>query len=186
MIWWILELSLSPSLPLHSRSRPRPRPHPLPRHRFRSRYCSLPRSRSRSLVPFPGAWVSAWHIVLEQGSCLTTGPASCLQSSLTVGRDGRDGVACGMAKPVVKQKKLPPETHCFYPLHQIPGLVEVFLRLVLHPSSGQLLNKGLHLWVSLTARQHCKTKKGVGSGERVPILVVLALDCVGEIFSCEA
>ena len=75
----------------------------------------------------------------------------------------------------------------------------MFLRIVLHSSDGQLLNKGLHLWTSLTKSRPINIhitvivtviakggREVVRSGERATILVVLPLDGVWEFFPCAA
>ena len=61
-------------------------------------------------------------------------------------------------------------------------LVGVYLRPVLYPSNGKLLDEGMHISASLTTRRHSERKEGVGSKERTLILVFLPLDCVGEVF----
>ena len=66
------------------------------------------------------------------------------------------------------------------------ALVRLHLHPVLYPSCDELLNESMHVWASLTTSQHRERKKGVGSGERAPILVFLAFDCVGVVFSCRA
>ena len=156
-----------PSLPLptpspsrfcpHSHSRPRfrsrlrlmfplPSPFPfppLPRHRPHPRRCSL--------FPVPGIWFS--HNVLARAPGLATLAAGCLQASSPV---CRDGVACGMTEPVVKEKKMPPETSLSLPLHQVPKLVGLYIRTVLHPFDGQIFSNGLNLWTSLAQIDQAK------------------------------
>ena len=53
------------------------------------------------------------------------------------------------------------------------------LRPVLHPSDGELLDEGMHILADLVTSRHSERKEGVGSGERVFLL----LDCIGEVFS---
>ena len=54
---------------------------------------------------------------------------------------------------------------------------------MLYPSDGDLLDEGTHFGANLTIRRYSERKEGVGSGERVPILDFLPLDCDGEVFS---
>ena len=44
----------------------------------------------------------------------------------------------------------------------------------------------MHILASLATRRHSERKEGVGSWERALMLVLLPLDCVGEVFSCMA
>ena len=53
---------------------------------------------------------------------------------------------------------------------------------MLYTSDGELLDDGMHVRANVTTCRHSERKEGVGSGERVPILVFLPLDCVGEVF----
>ena len=45
------------------------------------------------------------------------------------------------------------------------------------------LYEDVHVWINFATRRHSKRMEGVGSGERVPILLFVPLDCVGEVFS---
>ena len=53
------------------------------------------------------------------------------------------------------------------------GLVSVYLQPVFYPSDDERLNEGMSMWASLTVRRHNERKEGVGSVERVPMLVFL-------------
>ena len=64
-----------------------------------------------------------------------------------------------------------PKTCYFGPLRQMLRLVAAFLRPVLYPSDGELLDEGMHVWANLTTSQHNERKEEVDSGERAPILV---------------
>lgn len=54
----------------------------------------------------------------------------------------------------------------------------VGLETVIHSSNDWLLDGGI--------LQDSMRKEGIGRGERVPILVVLLFDCVGDLFSVGA
>ena len=54
---------------------------------------------------------------------------------------------------------------------------------MLYPSDGEFSNGDMSIYDSLTTGRHSKRKEGVGSGERALMLVLLPLDCVGEVFS---
>ena len=90
-----------------------------------------------------------------------------------------------MVEPVLKRKDTDVGDAIFEsPPPHARSCRSMHLWTVFHSSGGQLLNKGLHLWASLTKR-HSESKEGVSSGERAPMFVLL-LDCVYKAFSCVA
>ena len=88
-----------------------------------------------------------------------------------------------MKVPAVKQKRIAAENLLLPFLRQMLKLVGVCLRPMLYPSDGDLLDESMPVRANLTICRHSERKKGVGRGERAPILVFLPLDCVGEVFS---
>ena len=110
---------------LHSRPRPRPRPallrlprppfpFPLPlcprphdrsrpRYRLRSRPRLQSHPRPRSLLPVPRTRLPPRYDALVQTPGLANGAVGCSQAPPPVGREGD---ACGMKVPAVKQKRI--------------------------------------------------------------------------------
>ena len=132
----------SPLLPFPFPLRPRPHDHSRPRCRLRSHPRLQSRPRPRSLLPVPRTRLPPQYDALVQTPGLANGAVECSQAPPLVCRDGG---ACGMRAPAVKQKKSPPKTCYFCPSRQMLGLIGVCLRPVLYPSDGELLNEGMHL-----------------------------------------
>ena len=95
-------------LPLRPRphDRSRPRSHPRPRYLFRSRPRLQSCPRPRSLLPIPLTRLPPQYDALEQTTTLANGTVGCPQVPPFVCRDGD---ACGMKVPAVKQKRITAE-----------------------------------------------------------------------------
>ena len=60
------------------------------------------------------------------------------------------------------------------------------VRPVLYRSDGELLDEDMYVLANLTTRRHSVRKEIIGSGERIPILVFLPLNCIGKVVFCMA
>ena len=123
--------------------------------------------------------------MLAQASGLETIVADCLQEAPPP-NVCRDDVTCEVTRRAYCETKkrrrrksyiTVPAVRCMYSSECISTLCSARF-------NGQLFNKGLHLRASLTTSWNSKRKEGLlGSGERAPILLVLPIGGVGEMFS---
>ena len=98
--------SLPPPLPLPLPLNPRPLDRPRPRYRLRSHPRLQSRPRPRSLFPAPRTRLPTRYDALVPTPGLANGAVGCSQAPPPVCKDGD---ACGMRVPAVKQKKIAAE-----------------------------------------------------------------------------
>ena len=139
--------SLPPPFPLLLR--PRPLDRPRPRYRLRSHPRLQSHPRPRSLLPAPRMRLTPRYDALVPTPGLANGAVGCSQAPPPVCRDGH---ACGMRVPTVKQKKitaedvlllsLPPNVGNHWSLSPsvcVCVCMRVFIKLNITPQSGPVI-----------------------------------------------